>query len=180
MLVGWQGQRITRGVLIAFACSQQIWVGKVSLGITTRKALHFFFLNGFSTRHPEHFGGGDLHRKQTFPLAARTRGLELSVRFLPPREVVQSPPPPQRTGAKTLCRWLAKQAWLASFSECRKAHLEEQVPYVFNELPLPCRTLRGRGWVSFSSADPQPTPFFLCRAVRWEGEKEQEAQMERI
>ena len=68
-----------------------MWVGKVSIRITTRQALHFFLLSGLGAGHPVRFGGSDLHRKQTFRLGAGARGLELSVRFLQPGEVKQSP-----------------------------------------------------------------------------------------
>lgn len=68
---------------------------KLASALPPENLFTFFFLSGFSTRHPEHFGEGDLHRKQTFPLRARARGLELSVHFLPPREVVQTAPPPR-------------------------------------------------------------------------------------
>lgn len=68
-----------------------MWVGKVSIHITTGQALHFLLLSGLGAGHLERFGRSDLHRKQTLRLGAGARGLELSVRFLQPGEVKQSP-----------------------------------------------------------------------------------------
>lgn len=55
-----------------------MWVGKVSIHVTTRKTLHFL-LSGLGIPHPVRFGVSELHKEQTFCFGAGARGLELSL-----------------------------------------------------------------------------------------------------